>query len=137
MKHEVPLATTIYFFAPKRWCCVWSGDTRSVVNTHLVEGVLYADVVDDLALAVPEGRHKNVIPEHRTVGLVLSQMHRGIRPLSKIKVKPAATMRVVVCIRPLDKKDAIASKSETGGKRAEYVSDPSQKSASITITNKG
>lgn len=56
-------------------------------KTHLVEGVLDANVIDDLALAVPEGCHKNVIPENRAVGLILSQVHRGIRPLPRTKRK--------------------------------------------------
>ena len=41
-------------------------------NTYLVKGVLDADVVDDLALAVPEGCHKDVIPEDRPVSLILA-----------------------------------------------------------------
>lgn len=50
-------------------------------NKYLVKGVLDANVVNDLALAVPEGCHKDMIPEDRPVGLVLAQVHRGIRPL--------------------------------------------------------
>ena len=45
--------------------------------------MLDTHVIDDLALAVPEGCDENVIPEYSAVGFVLSQVHGGIRPLSK------------------------------------------------------
>lgn len=55
-------------------------------TAYLIQGVLDADIVDNLALAVPQSRHKYVVPKNRSIRFILPKIHRSIRPLMDERV---------------------------------------------------
>lgn len=52
-------------------------------GTRLFQGMLNADIVYDLMLAVSQCCHEDMIPEHCSVCLVLSKVHRRVSALFK------------------------------------------------------
>lgn len=60
--------------------------------------MLDANIINDLALVVPQRGHEHMVPEHRPVRFVLSKIHRRVRALcTREPIAESGTVVQVYC----------------------------------------